>query len=238
MLRCTDKYEVRNYVKEQGLKEQLIPLIGVYDTPSEIIFEKLPNCFVVKTTDGGGGNQVLVCRDKKALTEGAFYKTLNSWIKAPKSNKQAGREWAYENKYPRRLIIETLLTDGIHKDIPDYKFWCFNGIPKYCQVIGNRSEKETIDFFDMEWRHQEFRGLNRVCENASLPIERPQEFEQMKEYAEILSKGFPFVRVDLYQANNKVYFGELTFYPAGGYGQFTPDSYDFLLGDCFDVSKF
>lgn len=235
MLRCTDKYEVRQFVAEQGLESLLIPLIGVYDSANEIDFDNLPPKFVAKTSDGGGGNQVLICRNKKDLQKQAFLSTVNSWLASPKPKKQAGREWAYENGYPRKVIVEELLEDGKHRDIPDYKFWCFNGSPRYCQVIGSRSEKESIDFFDMGWKPQPFRGLNKVCDNAPVVPEKPETFEEMKRIASILSKRFLFVRVDLYCANHKTYFGELTFYPAGGYGHFTPDSYDFEMGTYLDV---
>ncbi len=239
MLQCTDKYEVRKFMTDHGLKNLLIPLIGVYANPLEIDFDKLPTQFVAKTTDGGGGNQVLVCRNKEALSKESFFSTLSSWISSPKPKKQAGREWAYENKFPRRIIIEELLSDGKHLDIPDYKFWCFNGQPIYCQVIGNRSEKETIDFFDMDWVHQPFTGLNslnKIYYNANITPECPENFEDMKKIAKVLAHDFPFVRVDLYEINGIIYFGELTFYPAGGYGNFTPDTYDFELGTKLDIS--
>ena len=235
MLKCTDKFEVRGYIKSLGLEFVLIPLVGIFDKVSDVDFEKLPNKFVAKTTDGGGGNQVLICKDKNSIPKESFITQLNLWMKSPKPRKPIGREWAYENGYPRRIIIEQLLEEGNKKDIPDYKFWCFNGKPQYCQVIGNRSEKETIDFFDMEWNHQPFRGLNKACNNATEPISCPEKFEEMKVVAEKLSNDFPFVRVDLYQANGKVYFGELTFYPASGYGQFTPDEWDVKIGELFKI---
>lgn len=238
MLRCTDKFEVREYVAKKELKELLIPVIGIYTSPQEITYDKLPNKFVAKTTDGGGGNQVFVCRDKNSISKEEFIAKLNTWMKEPKPKKQYGREWAYENGFPRRIMIEELLTDGEHKDIPDYKFWCFHGKPTYCQVIGSRSEKESIDFFDMDWNHMPFRGLNKACDNAPITPSKPENFDEMKEIATKLSQDFPFVRVDLYQANGKVYFGELTFYPASGYGQFTPDSYDEVLGSYFNIDSF
>ena len=235
MQQCTDKYEIRKYIKDKGFNHLLIPLIGLYNFPNEIEFESLPNQFVAKTTDGGGGNQVLVCRNKSDISKQDFLSKLHEWMKAPKPSKHFGREWAYENGYPRRIIIEELLTEGDKKDIPDYKFWCFHGKPTYCQVIGSRSENETIDFFDMEWNHQPFRGLNKACDNSTTPIPRPEKFNDMKQIAEILSQDFPFVRVDLYQANGKVYFGELTFYPASGYGHFTPDEWDKKIGSLFNI---
>lgn len=237
MLRCTDKFAVREFVKERGLKDYLIPLIGIYGNTDDINFDSLPEKFVAKTTDGGGGNQVFVCRDKSQLSKGVFLKKIKDWLSFPKPKKQAGREWAYENGFPRRIIVEELLGDELHKEIPDYKFWCFAGQPLYCQVIKNRSTKETIDFFDMEWNHMPFRGLNKLCDNDTNVPKQPLSFEEMKVVATKLAQGFPFVRVDLYDVKGRVYFGELTFYPAGGYGSFTPDSYDFKLGSYFTLKN-
>ena len=140
MLRCTDKYEVRKYIEEKGLGEYLIPLIGIYDKVEDIDFNALPRQFVAKSTDGGGGNQVLVCKDKSALSEADFRKRLNGWMTARKVKKQAGREWAYENDYPRRIIIEELIgSSSVKKELSDYKFFCFNGEP-CCQLIQDRSK--------------------------------------------------------------------------------------------------
>jgi len=237
MLRCTDKYEVRGVIEEMGYGDILIPLIGIFNKPEDINFSSLPNEFVAKTTDGGGGNQVLICRDKTNLSRDDFYKRLCEWMSSPKG-KNAGREWAYENGYPRRIIIEKLIKTDKVKDLPDYKFYCFNGIPIYCQLIGNRSSKETIDFYDMNWNHMPFRGLNPVCENASTATPKPNNFEKLKEIAAKLSKEYPFVRVDLYSIGDEAYFGELTFYPASGFGHFTPDMWDKKLGELIDIEKF
>lgn len=236
MLRCTDKYEVRKYIEERGFGEYLIPLIGVYNSVEEIDYSKLPNKFVAKTTDGGGGNQVLICKDKHTLSEEVFKERLKGWMSARKVKKQAGREWAYENNYPRRIIIEELIgADNIKKDLCDYKFFCFNGEPHYCQLIQDRSTEETIDFYDMEWNHMPFKGLNPQCGSALHKTDKPEDFEQMKDIAQKLSKGFPFVRVDLYSVKEGVYFGELTFYPASGYGHFTPDEWDEKIGEILTI---
>ena len=239
MLRCTDKYEVRKYIEEKGFGEYLIPLIGVYNSVGEIDYSKLPNKFVAKTTDGGGGNQVLICKDKHTLSEEVFKERLKGWMSARKVKKQAGREWAYENNYPRRIIIEELIgADNIKKDLCDYKFFCFNGEPHYCQLIQDRSTEETIDFYDMEWNHMPFRGLNPQCDSALYEADKPEDFEQMKDIAQKLSKGFPFVRVDLYSVKEGVYFGELTFYPASGYGHFTPDEWDEKIGEILNIPNY
>lgn len=236
MLRCTDKYEVRSVIEEMGYGDILIPLIGIYNSPEEIPIDKLPNEFVAKTTDGGGGQQVFICCDKNNLDKVEFLRKLHEWMSMPKA-KPAGREWAYENGYPRRIIIEKLIKSGETKDLPDYKFYCFNGEPLYCQLIGNRSTKETIDFYDMNWNHMPFRGLNPVCENAFTIAPKPKNFESLKKIAAKLSNGYPFVRVDLYSVGDKVYFGELTFYPASGFGHFTPDQWDEKLGKLLDIES-
>ena len=236
MLRCTDKYEVRKYIEEKGFGEYLIPLIGVYTNVDEIDYAKLPNTFVAKTTDGGGGNQVLICKDKQTLSEEDFKERLRGWMTARKVKQHAGREWAYENNYPRRIIIEELIgADSMKKDLCDYKFFCFDGEPHYCQLIQDRSTEETIDFYDMEWNHMPFRGLNPQCGSALYEADKPEDFEQMKDIAQKLSKGFPFVRVDLYSVKEGVYFGELTFYPASGYGHFTPDEWDEKIGEMLTI---
>lgn len=239
MLRCTDKYEVRKVIEEKGLGKYLIPLIGIYNNVEDIDFNVLPRQFVAKSTDGGGGNQVLICKDKNILAEAVFKERLNGWMSSRKVKKQAGREWAYENGYPRRIIIEELIGPSLfNKDLNDYKFFCFNGEPHYCQLIQDRSTKETIDFYDMNWNHLPFYGLTPGCEPAEKPAEKPIGFEKMKEIACKLSKGYPFVRVDLYAIAERVFFGELTFYPASGYGHFTPDEWDEKIGNLMDCSSF
>ena len=234
MLRCTDKYEVRQIIEEIGLGKILIPLIGIYSKPSDINFETLPNEFVAKTTDGGGGNQVFVCHNKSTIKREDFFKRLEEWMVAPKG-KHVGREWAYENNFPRRILIEQLIKMGDKKDLSDYKFFCFEGTPYYCQLIENRSTKETIDFYDMEWKHQDFVGLNPFCHNSGVLVPKPGNFDQLKTIAKQLSAGFPFVRVDLYNVDDRVYFGELTFYPASGFGHFSPDQWDKKIGKLFNV---
>lgn len=236
MLRCTDKYEVRKYIEEKGMGEYLIPLIGIYNNVEDIDFKGLPRQFVAKTTDGGGGNQVLICKDKQELSEVDFKNKLANWMKMPKK-KQVGREWAYENGYPRRIIIEQLIGDKSKKDLPDYKFYCFNGEPLYCQLIQGRTSDETIDFYDMKWQHMPFTGLTRGVKCSEILADKPANFEIMQNIASQLSKDFPFVRVDLYSVNGNSFFGELTFYPSSGYGNFTPDQWDEKLGELLEFSE-
>ena len=215
--------------------EYLIPLIGIFDKVEDIDFNALPRQFVAKTTDGGGGNQVLICKDKAKLSEKDFRERLYGWMSMPQQKKPSGREWAYENNFPRRIMIEELIGNERMKDLPDYKFFCFDGKPMYCQLIQDRATKETIDFYDMEWNHMPFYGLNPLHGPAARPAAKPQGFEQMKEIAAKLSKGYPFVRVDLYNVEGTTFFGELTFYPASGYGHFTPDEWDERLGNLLHI---
>ena len=236
MLRCTDKYEVRSYVEEKGLGDCLIPLIGVYKKVDEIDFTTLPNQFVAKTTDGGGGNQVLICRDKRELSEAEFRNRLLGWMKMPKK-KQVGREWAYENHFPRRIIIEELIGNNTVKDLPDYKFFCFNG---RCEMLYVMADRKLGGDVSLGVFTRDFQKLN-VCRSDERPmtseIHKPDGFEKMIEYAERLSKPFPQVRVDLYNVEGNIWFGELTFYDGSGYFSYIPDSFDFELGKNFDFPK-
>lgn len=237
MFRCTDKYEVRKFLEEKGLAEYLIPLIGVFDKVEDIKFKDLPNKFVAKTTDGGGGNFVFICKNKKSINEQNFYSKLKHWMDMPKK-KNAGREWAYENKYPRRIIIEKLIGKDINEDLIDYKFFCFNGSVEYVYGINDRKVGCSAQFGIYD---KNFNKLNvsRCDERPQLiAIPKPINYDKMVMISEILSKDFPHVRVDLYNIEGKIYFGELTFYDGSGYMKFNPDSFDYSLGEKFDISKF
>lgn len=118
-----------------------------------------------------------------------------------------------------------------HRDLTDYKFYCFDGKPEYCQVIRNRRTKENIDFYDMDWKNQHFWGLNINARNGEIPVECPKDLSKMKEICSILSKGLPFSRIDLYVINDKIYFGEITLYPSSGFGGFKPERWNRKLGE-------
>jgi hypothetical protein len=192
----------------------------------------LPEHFVLKTTHGGGGGGVVICSDRTKFNKEHARQVLNRSLKG--DIYRYYREWPYKN-VPRRIIAEKFITNGYDDELTDYKFYCFNGEPRYCQVISDRHTKETIDFFDMDWNHQDFYGLNPKCGPAAKPAAKPHDFEEMKRIARALSKDTQFVRVDLYAVNENHYFGELTFYPASGMGVFTPDSADFNLGELLNL---
>lgn len=227
-----DKFAVKKYVADIIGEEYIIPTLGVWDRPEDIEWDKLPNQFVLKCTHDSGG--LVICRDKSKLDKGTAIEKLRASLK--RNYWLAGREWPYKD-VPRRIIAEKYMEVNPQiKDLPDYKWYCFNGEPKYCQVIQNRSSEEKIDFFDTEWKHQEFVGLNPVdgpvAGPAAVEPARPVNLEAHIRIARELSKDMPFSRVDLYEINDKTWFGEITLYPTSGTsGTFTPERYNEILGD-------
>lgn len=226
-----DKYAVKDYVAKIIGEEYIIPTLGVWDKPEEIDWDSLPNQFVLKTTHGGGGFGVVICKDKAKFDKDDAIAKLNQSLRSDIYREL--REWPYKN-VPKRIIAEKFMApekSPAPKDLPDYKFFCFSGEPKYCQVIRDRHTKETIDFYDLNWQHQEFVGLNPVARNGLTPVARPENLEEMVLICRKLAKDHPFVRVDLYVIDDKKYFGELTLYPASGMGIFTPEEWNSRLGD-------
>lgn len=229
-----DKYAVKEYVGNIIGKEYVIPTLGVWEKPEDIDIANLPEEFVLKTTHGGGSCGVVICRGKSSFDMQAMVRKLNKSLKQDIYKEM--REWPYKN-VKKQIIAEPLLKDDKDgfEDLVDYKFYCFDGEPKFCQVILGRNSKETIDFFDMEWHHQEFVGLNPEAGPAAVCPQMPKNFDDMKRIAECLSQNNPFLRVDLYEVNEKVYFGEMTFYPASGLGRFTPEDWDYKMGEWLEL---
>lgn len=226
-----DKYAVKEYVASRIGEEYIIPTLGIWNSPEDIEWDKLPDQFVLKTTHGGGGNGVVICKNKDTLDKN-LAKTMLHHSLGVDIYRILG-EWPYKN-VPKRIIAEKFVSStktNSPKDIPDYKFFCFDGEPLYCQVIRDRRSIETIDFYDMEWKHQEFVGLNPIAVNGPDLVDKPMKFGDMKQICRNLAKGIPFVRVDLYVVDDDVYFGELTFYPASGFGSFSPKEWSLRLGD-------
>ena len=234
MHKCVDKYEVREYVKSKGLDSILNELYGVYSSPDEINFDELPSKFVVKTTSGSGGQNVFICEDKSQLNKNDLIKKLKYWLKLnPK--KSFGREWAYEGTH-NRIIIEQYLegNDEGLSGVNDFKFFCYNGKVEYIVFDGDRYVKHKRNFYDKDWNYID---VGTDCDKLGDKIKKPKKLEDMENVAEKLSKEFPYVRVDLYCINNKIYFGEMTFYPWTGYIQYDPDSFDYQLGEKFELKR-
>ena len=231
--RMVDKITAKEYAASIIGDEYIIPTIGVWDNASFIDWNSMPNQFVLKCNNNANG--LVICKDKEKLDIQATIEYLNRALN--RNGFWYGREWPYKNVKPR-ILAEIYMEDDSGSDLRDYKFYCFNGEPKYCQVISDRSTNETIDFFDMDWVHQEFTGLgprNNPYKNSKLLISRVKSLSEMISAATKLSEGMPFVRVDFYDVNGKMYFGELTFYPASGFGVFSPDEWNDILGNMIQL---
>lgn len=233
MGKCVDKYEVRDYVKSHGLENILTKCFGVFERAEDIDFSILPEKFVIKTTDGGGGFNVLLCKDKNNLNITKTIVKVNSWLNFLNAN--PGREWAYTLIKKSRIIVEELLETDDPAGLIDYKFFCFNGQCDYVYVVSNRDlgEGGCFEFYDREFK--KIPVLRLGSKNVTSSIKKPKYFDTMLQYAEILSKDFPHVRVDMYNIDGRIVFGELTFYHASGYQKFEPDSFDLDLGKKFDI---
>ena len=235
MPQCVDKYEVRAYLEERGFGHLLNTLYGVYDRAEDIDFSMLPDKFVIKTTNGAGGLNVLICKDKYSFDTKAAIVKLNSWI--DKKKVSAGREWAYTGIKKSRIIVEEYLENERNPEagLEDFKFFCFNGTPVCVVNDCDRYIGHKRNFYDMNWVNL---NISSDCPMFDDSGTKPDGLEKMTEVAAALSKDFPFVRVDLYYTHGKVYFGELTFYPWSGYVKFKPDTFDYKLGELFNITSF
>ena len=224
----SDKYLVRKWVEEKIGSGYLIPLIGTWKEFDQIDFRQLPDQFVLKTNNASHTN--IIVTDKKSFMRRRWSakRRMEYWLKSPFAFLE-GLELHYQKILPLIIAEEYLPPVNGKSSLTDYKFFCFNNSPYCCQVISDRSDGETIDFYDMQWEHM------AICRppyhNAEKPIEKPQKYDQMITIAAELCKGFDFVRVDLYEHAGKVYFGEMTFTPASGMIKFAPDDWDYKLGE-------
>ena len=223
MIICSDKYLVRKYVEEKGLGHMLNELYAVYDSPDEIDFSVLPEKFVMKATHDSG--HVILCEDKKIFNEKLAKVKLRWWLQVDYSYMSG--EWPYHTKHPR-IICEKFLEDHTLGELVDYKFYCFGGKPHFCLLVSDRAGHAKADFYSNEWKKLPIRV---VKEPSGKVFPRPEKLDEMLDAAEILSAGFPFVRVDFYQVDGKVYFGELTFFDSGGVCWFEPEEADKRIGD-------
>lgn len=217
--KLADKYRVRDYVKEKGLADILVPLLAKYDAPKEIDLKKLPNQFVLKCNNGSG--DVIIIKDKTKISPSEIKNQITRSFQS-----QFGLETAephYRKIKPCIIAEEYLPSSGI--SIVDYKIWCFNGEPYCILTTSNRNhEKHSVDInvFDLKWNRMNVYMAERFRNNIFVP--KPKHLDKMLSYAKILSNGFPEVRVDFYEVNDKVYFGEMTFTSQSGrMDYFTPE---------------
>ncbi len=230
LTKCSDKYAVREYVEQKGLANILVPLYGVYEKAEDINFDKLPNRFVLKTTNGSHTN--ILCDDKQKLNKKETTQIINQWI--DKRSNKLGREWSYYDIKPK-IICEKYLDKDTDNDLVDYKFFCFNGEPFYLYVITDRfsTEGPQLGIFDMEFNKLPYKRPD--IKDINKKINKPKNFERMIEIAKTLSKDFPHVRVDLYNINGHIYFGELTFYNGSGYKIYVPEKWNNIVGEKFEL---
>ncbi len=226
-----DKCEAKKYVADIIGEEHIIPTLGVWDQFEDIDFDQLPNQFVLKCTHDSGG--LVIVKDKSQFNKEQAQKEFNVALK--RNPYTVDREWPYKNVKPR-IIAERYMEDPTSKDLKDYKIFCFNGTPKALFIATNRyGEGETcFDFYDMEFNHLDFTNGHP---NAITPPQKPIAFDKMCELAEKLSARIPHVRVDFYEVDGAIYFGELTFSHWSGMKPFEPKEWDYTFGEWINLPK-
>lgn len=221
--KLVDKYEVKKIVSKLIGEEHVIPLLGVWNNVEDIDFDALPNQFVIKPTHDSGG--LVVCKDKSQLDIQATKDKLKRAIN--RNYCSQSREWGYKF-VPARIIAEEYMEDSKSHALNDFKFFCFNGVVKCLFVATDRYSAEVkFDFFDTDFNHL---PITNGHPWSKTPIEKPQTFEEMKKIAARLSEGHPFMRIDLYEVDGHVYFGEYTLYHYGGTIPIEPIEWDYKMG--------
>ena len=227
--KLADKILVKDYVANAIGSEYVIPLLGVWERPEDIDWDTLPNKFVLKTNHSGGNTGVIICKDKNSFDKNQAIIKLNSSLND--DIYKSLREWPYKN-IKKRIFAESFVESPEGSDdLPDYKFFCFNGEVKALFVATDRQkegEDVKFDFFDADYNHLPFKQGH---ENASILPPKPKSFEEMKHIAEVLSQGIPHVRVDLYEVNGHPIFGEFTFCHFGAMVPFQPEEWDYKFGE-------
>ena len=233
MKQCVDKYDVREYIQRQGYGDTLNECLGIYNSPEEVDFDALPNKFVAKDTLGGGGNAVVLVKDKSKHDITKLKKQMKSWVDEPANKKHPGREWVYDGRKHRIIIEKFIESDPEKGGLIDYKFFCNYGKTKFLYVVADRvlGESAGLGIFSPDFKQM---PVTRADEQPLMrDIPKPDNYEDMKAIAEALAKPFPEARIDLYDVDGKIFFGEITFFDGSGYMTFSPDEYDKILGDMF-----
>ena len=226
-----DKIRVKEYVASKIGESHIIPTLGVYNSVEEIDFSTMPNRWVLKTSHDSGG--VFICKDNSSVSATQIYNAIGkNWMN---NYFKYNLEYPYANVTPR-LLVEAYIEDESEYELKDYKFFCFNGEPKFLFVATDRSAKcETkFDFFDLDWNHL---PIINGHPNSLKELSKPDNFDEMINIAKILSRGFRHVRVDLYNVKGKIYFGELTFFHFSGMEPFEPIDWDYKLGEYLEIHR-
>lgn len=227
-----DKYEAKQYVANIIGNEYIIPTLGIYDKFEQIDFDQLPNQFVIKCTHDSGC--IVIVRNKNNIDRKKIEKKIKKCLK--RNFFWNSREWPYKNVKPR-IIIEKYMEDKINKSMQDYKFFCFDGEPKlmYLSEGFENHSTATMSFFDMNFKETD-------CKRSDYKLfqykpQKPKNFELMKKFAGLLSKDIPHLRVDFYEINGKLYFGELTFSTCAGFIPFESEKWDVIMGKWIKLPK-
>lgn len=227
-----DKVKAKKYVSSIIGNEYIIPTLGVWEDPNEIDFNSLPNRFVLKVNHNSGTG-MYICKDKNKMNVEKVKTDLRKGLKEDYYIKN--REWPYKD-VPRRILAEKYMEDE-YGELRDYKFFCFDGRVKALYIASDRSKGEhavKFDFFDENFNHLPFTNGHP---NSEIPPKKPGSFEDMKKLAEKLSKGIPYVRVDFYDINGKIYFGEMTFFHMSGLAPYVPEEWDYKFGDLLKLPQ-
>lgn len=230
-----DKYQVKKYVSNRIGSEHVVPLLGVWDDPEKIDFKCLPERFVLKCNHNSGKG-MFICTNKNTLDTKLVKRKLKKGLK--QDYYITNREWPYKD-IKRKIIAEKYMEDKISGKIYDYKFYCFNGVPKFLYVgdanIINGEKHDLLTFLDLNWgKTPFFRNDKKEIQNEIL---KPETFDEMVNISKVLSEGIPFVRVDLFSIDNKVYFSEFTFSPGSGFAPFSPYEWECRIGDYITLPR-
>ncbi|NMA66485.1 MAG: glycosyl transferase [Clostridiaceae bacterium] len=228
-VKCADKYEVRQFVKDRIGSEYLNEIFAVYDSVDEINLEQLPTAFVLKGTHGSGFN--VICKDKTRVDWNKEFNKMNRWLRT--NYYWESREWVYKDIKPR-IVCEKLLLDEDGTVPKDYKFFCFDGEPQFMFIASDRGRDTKFDFYDLDWNKL---PVKQYYPTSDYNIQKPKNLNKILELSRKLSKGFPHVRVDFYLCGNDVIFGELTFFHFSGTKMFVPEKYDEIFGRYIDLSR-
>lgn len=226
-----DKYLVRDYIKEKIGEQYLIPLLGVWDNVEDIDFDALPDKFVIKCNHNSGDG-MYICTDKAKMDVQKVKAGLKRGLE--QNYYLNDREWPYKN-VPRKIVAEQYLDDGSGRGINDYKVFNFNGEPRIIQVDFDRFIDHKKNIYTTDWKLCDF-SFNYPS-HPEVEIPKPPALDEMLQLSRKLSAGEPYMRTDFYCVGGKLYFGELTFFPATGYGAFDPDEVDYKLGDMITLPK-
>lgn len=224
-----DKYSVKQYITKLIGEEYVIPTLGVWKNVDDIDFKSLPEKFVLKCNNDSGG--IVICKNKKDFDEVKAKSFLKERLK--NNGYWYGREWPYKNVKPC-IIAEKYMEDSISKDLKDYKFFCFNGSMEFFDIDIDRFIEHRSNYYDRNGNFLPF-GKTYCPPDYTKKIEMPKNLDKMIELAETISHNTVLSRIDFYEIDGQVYFGEITFYPGSGFSPFTDEKWDYKLGDMIDL---